>query len=210
MKKLGITQRVEVHEAYDERRDCLDQRWSGFALSLGALPLPLPNTSAHKAKIFVEIMGLDAIFLSGGNSLAAFEKDSNHIATERDEFEFALIHAARENDIPIIGFCRGMQILNVFFGGKINEVEGHVGSQHHIHPVNSTEIFPKRVNSFHTWGISQNNLSPELEPLALDDCGNIEAFQSKKMKILGLMWHPERDYPFDRLCEKLILQSLAW
>ncbi len=70
MKLVGITQRVERIDSYDERRDCLDQRWHLVAEKMGWLLVPLPNVAPERARILVETQRLSAVILSGGNTPA--------------------------------------------------------------------------------------------------------------------------------------------
>ena len=73
------------------------------------------------------------MILSGGNTLSKYSdhKDKpEHISIERDEYEMALIKLAILNNIPILGVCRGLQVLNVYYGGKIKKISGHAGVKH--------------------------------------------------------------------------------
>lgn len=67
---------------------------------------------------------------------------------------------------------------------------------------------PKMVNNYHHWGISSEELVTELIPLAFDSAGNIEALESSVKTLLGIMWHPEREHPFNSLNIELIKRYL--
>ncbi|MCK5665184.1 MAG: type 1 glutamine amidotransferase [Thiotrichaceae bacterium] len=208
MKQIGITQRVENIQSYSERRDCLDQRWSSFVFELGYIPVPLPNIAADKVTRLLDALSLDAILLSGGNSITSLDPSASDIAPERDEFELALLSEALARNIPLIGICRGMQVINTNLGGKLTPVNGHVTVHHMISMVNSSYQLPELVNSYHKWGIRADSLAEELDIIAVDSDGNIEAFEHKKKKLLGIMWHPEREKPFNRLDIQLIQRFL--
>lgn len=208
MKLLGITQRVELVKSYGERRDCLDQRWSDLALSLNYLPVPLSNASPEQVESLIDSLGLDAIIFSGGNSITSLDASAADAAPERDAFEYELLKQAISKKIPIIGICRGMQIINLAFGGHLTQVAGHVAKQHPIYSKTSDYQFPQTVNSFHNWGIGKNGLANELEMMAIDSDGNIEAYQHPDAKLLGLMWHPEREKPFNVLDIQLLTRFL--
>ena len=62
MKRIGITQRVEVIEAYGERRDCLDQRWQEVASALNCMLLPLPNLPGDHIDVLVTSFGTGRVF----------------------------------------------------------------------------------------------------------------------------------------------------
>ena len=209
MKRLGITQRVEVIKKYDERRNCLDQRWSLFANRLGYLPLPLANIQAELVPDYVGALNLDGLLLSGGNSIASLDPSADDAAPERDAFELAIISEAINRNIPIIGVCRGMQILNIFMGGRLSPIEGHVAVRHKLISRSNPHPLPEITNSYHEWSIAPDDLSKDLIPIATDEDGNIEAFQHVDKKLLGIMWHPEREHPFNELDIQLIESFLS-
>lgn len=211
MKRLGISQRVERIENYNESRDCLDQRWAKLALAIDFLPIPLPNLSIQYVPILLDTLQLDAIVVSGGNSIALEGHPISGAAPERDAFETCLVNEAIERNIPLLGVCRGMQLINVTLGGQLQVVEGHVACRHPVHKIDpASDIrFPSKVNSFHNYGIAENDLAENLIALLRDDSGYIEAFQHKYAAATGIMWHPEREEPFDILDLNLIAEVLS-
>ena len=199
MKRIGITLRVEKVLDYNESRDCIDQRWVEFIYQLGFIPVLLPNISVEKVSEMISSSNLNGILLSGGNSLSSIGDDENGVAIKRDEFEFKLLKEAINLKLPVVGICRGMQLINQYFGGKITKVSNHIAVKHSIKTISNQFQFPEKVNSFHQWGISTKDLACKLESLAVDNSGYIEALRHKEKNILGLMWHPERMSPFDIL-----------
>jgi gamma-glutamyl-gamma-aminobutyrate hydrolase PuuD len=208
LKLLGITQRVAAIKDYGERRDCLDQRWSDLALCLNYLPVALPNISPEKVESLVDSIGLDAIVFSGGNTIASLDLLAADTAPERDAFESELLKLALVKDIPVIGICRGMQMINLAFGGDLTQISGHVATPHLIYSKTLTYQFPKTVNSYHRWGISNDGLANDLVIMAIDAEGHIEAYEHQNARLLGLMWHPEREKPFNPLDIKLLTRFL--
>jgi len=204
MKLIGITQRVDNIALYSERRDCLDQKWSEFFYELGYIVVPLPNISQDRALILLDMLHLDAILLSGGNSLCGLNPSAKDIAPERDEFEKILIKFAQNKSIPLIGVCRGMQIINVCEGGKLSPINGHIATRHSINFKNKEKQFQRTVNSYHAWGIKPDDLATTLQPIASDENGCIEAFESTASRMLGLMWHPEREQELNEFDIQLI------
>ena len=195
MKRIGLTQRVDEIADYMERRDCLDQRWSELLIGLGWLPVILPNLKGLIPDDVFDRFGLDGIIFTGGNSLQVVEPKHRSVAPERDMFERLLIAWAVERGKPILGVCRGMQIINSYFGGDLKRVTNHVAVEHELRVATKEYDLPGTVNSFHDWGIPPQGLAKPLNALAYYKEGNVEAFQHKSEKVLGIMWHPERDLP---------------
>lgn len=197
MKKLAISQRVQEHDAYKERRDCLDQRWYKFADRLDCTPMPLPNIPVEKAASYLALIEPDAIILSGGNTLLVDRKAANDAAPERDAFETVLLEWSLANNKPVLGICRGMQFINHYFGGTNCEVSEHVGRRHRVSFCGDmSDTAPMDVNSFHEWGLRPEQLGEQLAALALAEDGTVEAISHATHKVAGVMWHPERERPF--------------
>ena len=196
--RLGITQRVEVVESYGERRDCLDQRWAALAHAIGMTITPLPNVSPDSAAGLLDGLRLSALVLSGGNSLTAADPDADDCAPERDAFESAAVEWALQKGVPVLGVCRGMQFLNAWFGGSLQKVAGHAGTRHTVTPAAVSPLSHARVvNSYHQWGIPIATLAEDFDVLAQHEDGSVEAFRHKTHRVAGLMWHPEREDPFN-------------
>ena len=195
--KVGITQRVDSISNYNEIRDSLDQRWYELFEVLGMKTLPIPN-GLKDINTWLNDMKCDAFVLTGGNDISGLEGSKN-TSPVRDQTEFSLLKYSYDLSIPVFGVCRGLQVMNVFFGGKLQKVSGHVATSHSIKFSfdQSRNWESKVVNSFHEWGISKNNLAKELTPCAYDDDGNVEAVMNRDLKWLGVMWHPERNETFD-------------
>ncbi|WP_421866014.1 type 1 glutamine amidotransferase [Motiliproteus sp.] len=207
--RVGITQRVEMVAGYDERRDCLDQSWIELLEGLDLIPLPLPNTLNDPAD-YIDKAGFDGFILTGGNDIAQLP-DAKNTAPERDRLEQRVLETASNLNMPVLGVCRGMQMINVYLGGSLIKVSGHIGVRHGV--IDCQECEPRtvqvsvptdEVNSYHGWGMKKGDLGEGLKPIALseDDC--VEAFVHVSLPWLGLMWHPERDKPYSRNDKKLI------
>jgi len=195
--RIGITQRVEYVNAYEEARDCLDQRWSELLEVLKMTMVPIPNTLRNVDE-WLETMKCDAYILTGGNDLSDLPNAKN-ISIERDQTEIALLKYAQSRSLPVLGVCRGLQLMNIFFGGKLERVSGHIASRHKIRMYFDEEkqFIDRDVNSFHDWGISINGLAKQLIPYAYDSKDYIEAARNEKLNWLGIMWHPEREEKFE-------------
>lgn len=209
MKRLGISQRVAVIDSYQERRDCLDQRWYEVAAVLGFIPVPLPNVGAGHIENLLVNTPVDALLLSGGNSVNVSPNDAPDAAPERDLLESHLIDFAMINDIPLLGVCRGMQMINIHLGGGLRPVSGHIACRHALHAeANISPALPAEVNSFHGWGIAPDDLSDALISLASDVEGHIEAFRHRIKRVAGIMWHPERENPLREADIQLLMSFL--
>ena len=188
MKIVVYTQRVEVIESYNERRDCADQRIPEFIKACGYLPVPLPN-NAKIAKQIVEELKPTGIVLVGGNSLVKYGGN----APERDETDKSMIEAAIEKKIPLYGFCRGMQSILDYFGESLENVKGHVAIHHQL--LSDNLDLRREVNSYHNQACL-NLKGKNLITLAKSLDGVIEAIRHNTLPILATMWHPERESVF--------------
>ena len=188
------------HPRYNEEMDCLDLNWTKFLISIDILPVPLSLMPASSAENIWKALELDGLILSGGNTIVEYadaKDETENLSLDRDIFEKALLKAAISTRKPILGVCRGLQIINVFYGGQLTKVKGHAGTKHHLVTEDLKTAFqlPSEVNSFHDFTILRKELGKKLIPLAHDAQDNIEAFYNPKDKVLGIMWHPERENP---------------
>lgn len=199
-KRVGITQRVMKHPRYDEVMDCLDINWAKFLVSINILPVPLPLLPAGSVDDIWKTLKLDGLILSGGNTLVAYADETDeleNLSAERDAYEQALLKAVLSTGRPILGVCRGLQVINTYYNGQLTKIKGHAGTRHRLVAEDSATAFqfPSEVNSFHDCAVPRKNLGKELIALAHDAEDNIEAFYHPKDKVLGIMWHPERENP---------------
>jgi len=181
MKRVGITQRVAVVREYGERRDCLDQAWTRFLSACGLLPLPLPN-AVEVALALCADGGVAGVVLTGGNDLMALGGDS----PERDAVENALLDFSEQRRLPVMGVCRGMQLIQQRCGIALRPVEGHVTPRQVIQ-VGSER---REVNSYHRFAAFESRAPLDAWAVAAD--GAIKAVRHRSLPVTGIMWHPER------------------
>lgn len=187
MKTIIYTQRSELIKNYKEKRDCADQRIADFIFTCGFLPIAAPNNISI-LKEYINELKICGILLTGGDSLVKYGGKS----PERDEVDFFLLQTALMKNIPLYGFCRGMQVIVDFFGGQLNEINGHVAVEHFVTNHNRKRM----VNSYHSLGIDK--LKGPLKQCDIDINQNIESIFHIEKKIKGIMWHPERFEPFQK------------
>jgi N5-(cytidine 5'-diphosphoramidyl)-L-glutamine hydrolase len=198
-KIVGVTQRVDKIESYDEYREALDQRLIDWIVQSGFIPVPIPNalvniTSPNGRQStlsnWLNTVKIDSILLSGGNDIGDIDS--------RDLTEKYLLLWAEENRKPVLGICRGMQMIGVYFGSKLIEVGGHVRTRHQLQVKNSqTSSLPKSVNSYHN--LALDSCPDRFQVLAESEDGNIEAIKHKELSWEGWMWHPEREAQFNQI-----------
>jgi putative glutamine amidotransferase len=198
---IGITMRVTNAQNYHELRDTIAQDWPRYINYLfpEANYFFIPNIE-EEAVNYCKKNNINLLIFSGGDDIGLFEK--------RDNTELALLEFMISNKFPVIGICRGMQLIHHYLGGDIMKgndyfINEHRATKHKVRIKN--EIIT--VNSYHNLKIDELTVNTELSILARnisDD--SIEAFIGPK--ILGLMWHPERDVPFSTYTKQLIIKFL--
>ena len=202
---LGVSQRVVVDEKTGERRDCLDQHWSQLLRNYGHFIIAIPN-DPQNLNFFLENIKVDGVVLTGGNDLSSLSQGIN-MSIERDQTEIGLLSYASDHQIPVLGVCRGFQMLNSFLGGALTKVSGHVGYPHEVTTVNDDFVDSQSftVNSFHDYVIQECDLAKGLRPLAVATDGTVESAISSQHNWIGIMWHPERSVSS---LDSIIIKSL--
>lgn len=189
-----------------------DLHFSDYPRSIalaGGLPVELTRDADAE-----EMVGhLDGLVLTGGADLdpahygAAPEDDLGDVEPERDAWEFALFSAARARDVPVLAICRGLQLVNVAFGGtlrqhvELDEGAGHpqwdVNGREATHDVHVAEgtvaatIYPGAmgVNSLHHQVVAEVGEGLVVSAKATD--GVVEGLETPDGRLLAVQWHPE-------------------
>jgi putative glutamine amidotransferase len=173
----------------------------------GGSAVMLPPDSAERADAVVS--RLDGLVVSGGPDVepvrygAVAGPECGPPDRERDAWELALIEAALTRRTPLLGICRGMQLLNVALGGTlVQHVEGHRGgpgifAEHDVQPVPGTRLaraLPEKVSVPTYHHQSLNRLGNGLVPGAHAADGTVEAVELPGHAhpfVLAVQWHPE-------------------
>ncbi len=191
-----ITQREDKNR-YGNPTDVLEIDYIRFYERLGLQIQPVSNFTTSLHSIFREHW--DLLVVTGGGALNPEYYDKPHQEERqynRDAIEEFLIRFCMDNQIPIVGTCRGMQHINVLLGGRLTyhpdyPVNRPIGQDHLVHFLPEDKMIS--VNNFHLDCIYRHQLAPGLNPLAIDEDNDIvEAFTSDTNPILGVQWHPER------------------
>lgn len=193
MRLIVASQRVERLESRAESRDGLDQGWAGFCSAIGMGLVPIPNRLDSLDAWLVRLQP-SAVILTGGNDVV-FPPYTESACPDRDRTEKLLVEWAISERIPVLAVCHGFQFLNVFFGGRLSRLQGHVRTMHAIewYPAIGDAPCPLvEVNSYHAFGIGPDDLAPCLAPLARSHDGSVEAAMHRTSPIIAIMWHPER------------------
>lgn len=172
----------------------LDQRWTALIERLGACPLPLAN-GVSDGNAYLDALGLDALVLTGGNDIAVLPGAADG-APERDVFEAVAYRYFLKRGKPVLGVCRGAQMINHLAGGRLVRVPGHAGTRHELVWSDAVPVYwerPVEVNSYHGWAIPADGLAPGMEALAWARDGTVEAFRALQARVDAIAWHPERE-----------------
>ena len=196
-----------------------------------------PDTGALPSEV---VSRAGALVLTGGEDIEpsrygqqpSDDIDYMPFDSARDEMELSVTRAALDDDLPIYGICRGMQLLNVAMGGSlVQHLDGHSGTElenheweasyHHIYISPGSKLAAVvgsggfvRVNSLHHQGVREAQKSPHLlaSAYSLED-GLIEALESPRHRwVIAVQFHPERrmELPphFDRLFQSLVERAV--
>jgi len=214
---VGLTSRTVLLRATARRRpaETLARGYVEAVERVGGLAILLPNTEPERAQNYLE--RIDALVLTGGDDPhPRFFGEQPHPRLEavderRDRFEIELVRGARERGMPLLGICRGIQILNVACGGGLiqdipAQAPGAIGhSQTTIRddlwhdvavaPGSLLESLVKRtslrVNSYHHQACREAGKGLVASATAAGD-GLIEALEDPRAAfLLAVQWHPE-------------------
>jgi gamma-glutamyl-gamma-aminobutyrate hydrolase PuuD len=218
--------RVFSSRDYSEPRDAISHDWARYLEKIGILPILIPNALKDPVA-FCENANVTALIFTGGGDVPTgtgwMDSDIKPADLEelRSRTETGLFNWARDLEMPVLGVCRGMHMINVIMGGGIvrdlGELdippETHVGNPHEIAITDARwkqKLGAARVtvNSFHLHAVTKDSLSPDLVPFAMADETIVEGFYHPARPITGIQWHPERENPTDKF-DRIIISFLS-
>ncbi|MEU9226627.1 gamma-glutamyl-gamma-aminobutyrate hydrolase family protein [Streptomyces massasporeus] len=194
-------------------------RWGVWELEAALLPVGYPRLIQRAGGLAAmlppddtryaaeAVARLDGLVIAGGPDVepvrygAEREPRTGPPAPERDAWELALIEAALAARVPLLGICRGMQLLNVALGGTlVQHIDGHaeavgVFGGHAVKPVPGSlyaGVVPEEtfVPTYHHQAVDR--LGEGLVPSAYAADGTVEAVELPSADwVLGVQWHPE-------------------
>jgi putative glutamine amidotransferase len=216
---IGVTANLEVvkYGIWTEPAAMVPLTYVRAIARAGARPLLIAPTPSDLADPSELLDLLDGVLVTGGADVDPIAYDQPpHEQTQpapgdRDEFELLLVRAAAERDMPCLGICRGMQVVNVAYGGAL---EQHLADrvEHDIHrgedgafADHDVEVEPESlaaiaagatrvaVKSYHHQGLARIGDGLKVTARAETD-GTVEAIEDADRRfMLGVLWHPEED-----------------
>ena len=199
--------------------DVSGHNYADAVLELGGIPAAVTNNDPKFAADF--IAHADGIIFSGGEDVdpeffdAETHPDLGLVSRLRDEFELALYRAAKQKGIPILGVCRGIQLINVAEGGTLHQhvpaLEGAIshgqrnikGDNYHKVTLEPSSLLATalgkeslRTNSFHHQAVA--DVAAGFVATGKTADGVIEAIEhTGEHFIVGVQWHPEMNFRDD-------------
>ena len=220
---IAVSMRVVSHTTYPEMRDALSHDWVRILNGLGVIPVPVPNTLVNPSA-YLQAIKAGGLILTGGEDIGPLpgESGDQDPPALRDRTERSLFESAVSAGLPVFGVCRGMQMINLRFGGSLSRQlsrecppeETHTVTRHEVDIVEPTLrrlAGMERVvtNSYHAQGVTLSRLAPSLRPFALTRGGVVEGLRHPDLPIWGVQWHPERENPAAALDRVLLNEWLA-
>jgi putative glutamine amidotransferase len=211
VKVIGITAYAEQARwgVWDQRAVLVPESYVRMVRGAGARPVVLPPDEAGAPDL---VRRLDGLVLAGGADIdpvhyGAAQHELTVTRPDRDAGELAVLDAALAVDLPVLGVCRGMELLAVAYGGKLHQhlpdvLAGELGHQpepgvYGSHPARfapgsrAAAIFGERaeVNSYHHQAVAD---AGALTVTGWADDEVIEAVEDPARRFLfGVQWHPE-------------------
>jgi microsomal dipeptidase-like Zn-dependent dipeptidase/gamma-glutamyl-gamma-aminobutyrate hydrolase PuuD len=204
-------------------KSCLAEVYSDSVIKAGGTPVLIPLTTDRKVLENI-VSQIDGLILTGGGDVYSplFGEELHPTVTDyntdRDAYDISLVRIAADRQIPILGICRGHQVINVAFGGTlIQDIPSQIPDSGIIHRQSEArdvtthtvninpdstlhrvlDCFPNdcnntmvAVNSFHHQAVK--DVAQLFRPVAYSPDGIVEAIESTDGKsIIGVQWHPE-------------------
>ncbi|MET8994145.1 gamma-glutamyl-gamma-aminobutyrate hydrolase family protein [Amycolatopsis sp. NPDC004169] len=223
---IGLTSYLEPAKflVWETEAALLHRVYVDCVVAAGGIPVLLPPVSdAHERLVST----VDGLVLTGGADVepgryGAEPHPATYVRPERDAFEFGLFEAARKAGKPVLGVCRGLQVMSVALGGTLTQhlPEARETTEHQPAPATfgrgtvtlaegsraAAILGPEtKTLCYHHQAIDR--LGAGLEPVGWAADGTIEAAELPGEFTLGVQWHPEQDSDDVRLFQALVEAS---
>lgn len=215
------------------RRSYVNEDYVDSVVQNGGIPYIIPFNEDEEV-IKEQLLNVEGLILSGGHDVDPHnygeepEQKLGDIWPERDKFDMTLLKLAEENHIPVLGICRGMQIINVAHGGTLyqdlsyrkEKTLKHSQGQTPTLLTHTVEMDKEsklagilgeekfQTNSFHHQLIK--DVAPDLKVAAHAVDGVVEALENDDASVIAVQWHPEmlhRVVPYQNNLFKHIIEN---
>lgn len=174
---------------------------NGYVLSSYVKAILSVGSTPILSKDLSKLNECDGLLLTGGGDIHPYFygediKPYANYDTFTDIAEFYLLKQCIKDNKQVVGICKGMQVINVFFNGSLESIPNNSIKDHYtfskdiLHKIYLKNGKSVTVNSMHKQRIK--NLGHGLEIIATSNDGTIEAISHKKHKVFGVQFHPER------------------
>lgn len=198
--------RIGISANRKDGQTCLAETYIQSVIQAGGAPVVIPATTDLRVLTAV-VQDLDGILMSGGgdiNPLFVGEEPLpalQDVDTLRDRYDLLLIRLASNRQIPLMGICRGHQMLNAVFGGTLyqdiysqadTDVIKHsqkMAREEVSHTVHLEDGCVIAVNSFHHQAVK--DVAPEFVQTAVAPDGINEGMRHPEKSVFSVQWHPE-------------------
>lgn len=227
---IGIPCHSGLREGTGRPIYCNNRTYSDAVESAGGIPILIPLLNDLEA-VGALLARVDGLLLPGGIDVQPhlYDEDPHPLLGEVDpkidDLELALARWALEKDLPILGICRGLQVLNVALGGTLyQDVNDQIdGTMRHVYPdlprtqvIHNVAIEPESlleqvtgkrsfwVNSIHHQAVKKPGHGVRISGRAED--GVVEAIESTlNHYVIAVQWHPEELFKTEEACANLFL-----